>query len=586
MVHFPTQYIDSYIGTLMTCMMHVFCAVVGAGVLALPYSVSWLGWVAGPILIIVFYLFSLLSSMLLASLYEVDGVEHARYHHVVSHLLGKKQAIWASVFQLANIFLTMVAYTITGASALVAIAQISYEYEGVVASEQTFAPGNGGVWKMTLIFGAAELFLSQVPSLEEAWWVSVLGTVGSLIYALIALVLGLANASNNEGTVGGQSSTPANKAFNILNSLGAIGFAFNFSLILPEIQDTLKQPPSAVRTMKTVCAFSVTGCFVFYFMISVAGYAALGNDVQPIILDSFCGPNWALLLAQIAILLHMLTAYQVFGQAMFNTLESHVKWWLLRREAKQAASGMPETILEGEEGEEEGEDDDAQESGQKGVKKSPSHHPDPFDTAKSNMDKGASADTHYHSIYGFDHIKLEPIQERLSSTISGEILPGRRSSLMQQMHIHEDKPHGDQKSFTSKLHLDKFKMYSADTGFAIEEVPLNDEGYVLPFWYRLVIRSLYSLLMTLLACIMPFFSAFAGLVGAVTYFPLAIYFPFTCYRKVFTVQGNFSRLLWGIFGFTLLVAIGATIGSVRTIIVGWSTYQIFGGNEAVSTCTE
>ena len=571
------------VGTLMTCMMHVFCAVVGAGVLALPYSVSWLGWVAGPLLIILFYLFSLLSSILLASLYEVNGVEHARYHHVVSHILGKKQAIWASVFQLANIFLTMIAYTITGASALVAIATLSYQYQGVDPSDQTFSPANGGVWKMTLIFGAAEVVLSQVPSLEEAWWVSVIGTIGSLIYALIALILGLANASNNEGTVGGQSSTPANKAFNILNSLGAIGFAFNFSLILPEIQDTLKQPPSAVGTMKKVCGFAVTGCFVFYFMISVAGYAALGNSVQPIILDSFCSPRWALMLAQIAILLHMLTAYQVFGQAMFNTLESHVKWWLLRREAKElhvTGHGISETIPEGDEEEENEQDEEGENTKRK----------DPFDRNRSDamLESAGNIDPdahHHENIYGFEHIKLEPIEERLSSALSGEILPGRRSSLMQQMNVRPgDK--GQEASFTSKLHLEKFKMYSADTGFAIEEVPLNDEGYVLPFGYRLVIRTLYSLIMTLLACIMPFFSAFAGLVGAVTYFPLTIYYPFTCYRKVHPVSSKLSMLLWGIFGFTLLVAIGATIGSVRTIIVGWSTYQVFGGNEAVSSCVE
>lgn len=577
----------------MTCMMHVFCAVVGAGVLALPYSVSWLGWVAGPILIIVFYLFSMLSSILLASLYEVNGVEHGRYHHVVSHILGKRQAVWASVFQLANIFLTMVAYTITGASALVAIAHIAYEYEGVTDfSTKTFDPSQGGVWKMTLIFGAAELVLSQVPSLEEAWWVSVLGTIGSLIYALIALILGLVHASNNEGSVGGRESSPANKAFNILNSLGAIGFAFNFSLILPEIQDTLKQPPSAVRTMKTVCAFAVTGCFVFYFMISVAGYAALGNNVAPIILDSFCGPNWAILLAQIAILLHMLTAYQVFGQAMFNTLESHVKWWILRREEKQYhSSGVPDTILEGDEEEEEEEGDDVpgeldSKSRKQSQGKSGQEYETPFETAKSNLEARVSSDVHHQNIFGFEHIRLDPIEKRLSSAISGEILPGRRSSLIQQMHSHEERAQSESKSLATKLHLEKFKMYSADTGFAIEEVPLNDEGYVLPFMYRLVIRSVYSLIMTLLACIMPFFSAFAGLVGAVTYFPLAIYFPFTCYRKVFPVGTNFSRMLWSIYGFTLLVAIGATIGSVRTIIVGWSTYQVFGGNEDVSVCVE
>jgi amino acid permease len=69
-------------GNIFTASMHVFCAVVGAGVLALPYSVSWLGWVAGPIMVILFYLFSLLSSRLLASCYEVNGIEHGRYHHV------------------------------------------------------------------------------------------------------------------------------------------------------------------------------------------------------------------------------------------------------------------------------------------------------------------------------------------------------------------------------------------------------------------------------------------------------------------------------------------------------------------------
>jgi amino acid permease len=564
--------------------MHVFCAVVGAGVLALPYSVSWLGWVAGPLLIVLFYGFSLLSSLLLAQLYEVNGVEHARYHHVVSHLLGRASAIWASVFQLLNIFLVMIAYTITGANALIAIAQVACEYEGKdLDSTECFSPSNGGVWKMTLIFGGAELLLSQVRSLEEAWWVSVIGTLGSLIYSLIALVLGLVHAGNREGSVGGQSSTPANKAFNILNAMGAIGFAFNFSLILPEIQDTLKQPPSAIRTMKKVCYISITGCFFFYFVIAVAGYSALGNGVTPIILDSFCGPNWAILLAQIAILLHMLTAYQVFGQAMFNTIESHIKYFLLNRELRKNQANIPETIPESQEEEEDGEGEGENSGPVEGSKKSGSQAgraaPTPFDAQKSaHSHTYADAWKGNHHIYGFEHTHLDPIDKRLSSTLSGDLPERRYSSAIQQF------------DSTMVPNLPKsgsmaaFRMYSADTGFAIEEVPLNDEGYVVPLVYRLFIRSIYVCIITLIACIMPFFSAFAGLVGAVTYFPLAIYFPFTCYKKVFPVGKTFGLLLWGIFGFTLLVALGATIGSFRTIIVGWSSYQIFGGNDDVSVC--
>lgn len=139
----------------------------------------------------------------------------------------------------------------------------------------------------------------------------------------------------------------------------------------------------------------------------------------------------------------------------------------------------------------------------------------------------------------------------------------------------------------------------------------------MPFKVRLVVRSAYVLLITLLACVMPFFGAFAGLVGAVTFFPLAIYFPYALYRKVFPVSPAFSALLWIVWCVTGAIACIATIGAVRNvslkrsihsqpcmhgglsialsssnqncvseshipwillaqIIVGWSTYKIFG----------
>jgi amino acid permease len=133
-------------GTLMTAVMHVFTAVVGAGVLNLPYAVSWLGWIAGPLLITAFFVFSLLSSVMLGQCFEVNGVEHERYHHLVNHLLGRRKAILASVFQLLNIFLVMWAYSITGGGSIVAIAQVACEYSGAdLDSSQCFAPSRPGV---------------------------------------------------------------------------------------------------------------------------------------------------------------------------------------------------------------------------------------------------------------------------------------------------------------------------------------------------------------------------------------------------------------------------------------------------------
>jgi hypothetical protein len=48
---------------------------------------AWLGWIAGPACIVVFFAVSLWSSHLLARLYCVDGIEFSRYHHAVGHVM-------------------------------------------------------------------------------------------------------------------------------------------------------------------------------------------------------------------------------------------------------------------------------------------------------------------------------------------------------------------------------------------------------------------------------------------------------------------------------------------------------------------
>lgn len=79
-------------GTLFTAVAHIFCGVVGAGVLGLPNAVSWLGWVAGPLCLTAFFAVALWSSIMLSKLYSVDGIEFARYHHAVRHILGQRCA--------------------------------------------------------------------------------------------------------------------------------------------------------------------------------------------------------------------------------------------------------------------------------------------------------------------------------------------------------------------------------------------------------------------------------------------------------------------------------------------------------------
>lgn len=51
------------------------------------------------------------------------------------------------------------------------------------------------------------LLCTQIPSLEDIWWVSVMGTVASLGYVLAALILGLVYSGNGGGSIGGRSAS-------------------------------------------------------------------------------------------------------------------------------------------------------------------------------------------------------------------------------------------------------------------------------------------------------------------------------------------------------------------------------------------
>lgn len=189
--------------------------------------------------------------------------------------------------------------------------------------------------------------------------------------------------------MGGISTDPANKAFGILNALGSVAFAYTFSLILVEIQDTIRQPPSAVTVMKKACNWAITLSFVFYFVIAVGGYASLGNDTPGMVLEGFPeAPEGVLIAANVAILvrsglapprrlpgllgllgllartsaasagrpprtaaglprvltpaarpsprlqLHMLAAFQTYGQPMYDTLESWIKHAMIKKARK------------------------------------------------------------------------------------------------------------------------------------------------------------------------------------------------------------------------------------------------------------
>jgi len=73
---------------------------------------------------------------------------------------------------------------------------------------------------------------------------------------------------------------------------------------------------------------------------------------------------------------------------------------------------------------------------------------------------------------------------------------------------------------------------------------------------------------------MPFFSAFAGLVGAIIYFPLVVHFPIKLYKKVYAVSKAQSIALSTIYWVFLGICLASIVGAVESLISSWSSFQV------------
>ncbi|KAE8724705.1 Amino acid permease 2 [Hibiscus syriacus] len=106
--------------------------------------------------------------------------------------------------------------------------------------------------------------------------------------------------------------TGMHKIWRILQALGAIAFAYSYSVILIEIQDTVKSPPAEYKTMKRATLFSIIVTTVFYLLCGSFGYAAFGDLSPGILLTGFrfYNPYWLLDIANLAVVVHLIGAYQ------------------------------------------------------------------------------------------------------------------------------------------------------------------------------------------------------------------------------------------------------------------------------------
>ncbi|THG03190.1 hypothetical protein TEA_003572 [Camellia sinensis var. sinensis] len=104
-------------GTVMTASAHIITAVIGSGVLSLAWAIAQLGWIAGPIALILFSIITAFTSHMLADCYRdpVTGTRNYTYMDAVRSNLGGIKVKLCGVAQYANLVGVTIGYTITTA---------------------------------------------------------------------------------------------------------------------------------------------------------------------------------------------------------------------------------------------------------------------------------------------------------------------------------------------------------------------------------------------------------------------------------------------------------------------------------------
>lgn len=320
-------------GTWLTASAHIITAVIGSGVLSLAWAIAQMGWVAGPVALFVFSFITYFTSTLLADSYRspdpVHGKRNYTYSEVVKANLGGRRFRLCGLAQYVNLVGVTIGYTITASISMVAVMRSNcFHKHG--HQDKCFVNN----YPFMIIFACIQIVLSQIPNFSDISWLSIVAAVMSFAYSSIGLGLSIAKVAGGghvrtslTGVQVGVDVSATEKVWRMFQGIGDIAFAYAFSNVLIEIQDTLKSSPPENKVMKRASLVGILTTTLFYVLCGCLGYAAFGNDAPGNFLTGFgfYEPFWLIDFANVCIAVHLIGAYQVFVQPIFGCVESWSK---------------------------------------------------------------------------------------------------------------------------------------------------------------------------------------------------------------------------------------------------------------------
>lgn len=80
----------------------------------------------------------------------------------------------------------------------------------------------------------------------------------------------------------------------------------------------MKSPPPENKMMKKVSLYAIGATALFYISLGCMGYAAYGTEAPGNILTGFYNVLWLVDIANIAVIIHLIGAYQVSSLSLIT----------------------------------------------------------------------------------------------------------------------------------------------------------------------------------------------------------------------------------------------------------------------------
>ncbi|KVI02538.1 Amino acid transporter, transmembrane [Cynara cardunculus var. scolymus] len=300
---------------------HNVTAMVGAGVLSLPYAMSELGWGPGVAVLVISWVVTLYTLWQMVEMHEmVPGKRFDRYHELGQHAFGKKLGLYIVVPQQLIVEVGVnIVYMVTGGKSL-------KKFHDLVCDESC---KDIKLTYFIMIFASVHFVLSHLPNFNSIAGVSLAAAVMSLSYSTIAWTASLKKGVQPDVQYGYKAKSTTGTVFNFFSALGDVAFAYAGHNVVLEIQATIpstpEKPSKGPMWKGVIVAYIVVA--MCYFPVALIGYWMYGNEVSDNILISLEKPTWLIAMANLFVVVHVIGSYQL-PCVMWLSIYKPKKWSL------------------------------------------------------------------------------------------------------------------------------------------------------------------------------------------------------------------------------------------------------------------